>query len=360
MVSTGLSSYVSAIRYQREAGLARRARAAVQMARARLLYGIGPRYFCVFRLAGKPASQWRDYVIEFSDFKRRLAALTPRDVHAIADDKARFYLFCRDHGLATIPIEFVVQRPEAERYPGIPTVSSAEEFRAALDRCPGRLFFKPVDGVWGQGTFGFRRLSDGCEFDGRQGSLDEAFRFVAAKLEGTRGYMAQPRVENHPAFRAVTSAEGLATVRIVTCRREDAVRVLYAVMKLTVGKNLTDNFHHGTTGNLVARVDLASGQLGVAVGAVRTDWPVMADFVHHPDTGHSIEEFRLPHWAAALHLVTSAHRAWPQLRITGWDVATAPEGPLIVETNPRFGFDIVQIANDRGIRREVMAAVGMT
>jgi hypothetical protein len=330
------------------------------MARARLRYGIGPQYFSVFRLADKPASQWRDYVIEFSDFKRRLAALTPREVHAIADDKVLFYLFCRDRGLATIPVDFVVLQPSAERYPGVPTVSNVEEWRAALEPFPGSLFFKPVDGVWGQGAFGVQRVPDGCEFDGRRGSLDEAFRFVASRLDGTRGYIAQPRVENHPAFRAVASAEGLATVRIVTCRRDDTVRVLYAVMKLTVGKNVTDNFHHGATGNLVAPVDLESGQLGVAVGAVRTDWPVMADFVHHPDTGHPIAEFRVPHWAEAMHLVTSAHRALPQLRITGWDVAITPAGPLIVETNPRFGFDILQIAIDRGIRREVMAAVGMT
>ena len=360
MDSTAFRSYASAMRYQRGAGLVRRASFAVQMVRARLWYGIGPRYFCVFRLADKSASQWRDYVIEFSDFKRRLAALTPRDVHAVADDKMRFYLFCRDHGLATIPIEFVVQLPAAERYPGIPTVSNAEEFQAALERCPGKLFFKPVDGVWGQGAFGVMRSPDGCEFDGRQGSFDEAFRFVASRLDGTRGYLAQPRVENHPAIRAVTSAAGLATVRMVTCRRDDTVRVLYAVMKLTVGKNVTDNFHHGATGNLVARVDLESGQLGGAVGSVRTDWPVMADFVRHPDTGNPIAGFRVPHWAAAMHLVTSAHRALPQLRATGWDVAITPAGPLLVETNPRFGFDIVQIANDRGIRREIMEAVGMT
>jgi hypothetical protein len=359
MGSTGFNSYLSAIRHQPETGLARRAWATVQMMRARLRYGIGPRYFCVFRLADKPAPQWRDYVIEFSDFKRRLAALTPRDVHAIADDKVRFYLFCREHGLATIPIEFLVLRPGAERYPGIPTVTSAEEFQAALDRCSGRLFFKPVDGVWGEGAFGVQRLADGCEFDGRRGSLDEAFRFVSSRLDGTRGYMAQPRVANHPAFRAVSSSEGLATVRIITCRRGDGMRVIYAVMKLTVGKNLTDNFHHGANGNLVARVDLESGRLGAAVGAVRTDWPLMADFVNHPDTGIPIAGFCVPHWAATIQLVTNAHRALPQLRITGWDVAITAEGPLIVETNPRFGFDIVQIANDRGIRREVMDAVGM-
>jgi hypothetical protein len=360
MDSSVLRPYACAVRYQRETGFLRRARTAFLIAWARLRYGIGPRYFCVFRLADKPASQWPDYVIEFSDFKRRLAALTPREVHAIADDKARFYLFCRDHGLATIPIEFIVQPPAAEPCPGIPTVSAAEEFRVALDRCPDRLFFKPVDGVWGEGAFRVDRRQDGYEFDGRRGSADEAFRFVAAKLDGTRGYVAQPRVENHPAFRAVTSAAGLATVRIVTGRRDDTIRVLYAVMKLTVGNNVTDNFHHGTNGNLVARVELESGQLGVAVGAVRTDWPLMADFVEHPDTGIPIAGFCLPHWAATMELVTSAHRALPQLRITGWDVAITAEGSLIVETNPRFGFDIVQIANDRGIRREVMEAVGMT
>ncbi len=250
MDSSVLRPYACAVRYQRETGFLRRARTAFLIAWARLRYGIGPRYFCVFRLADKPASQWPDYVIEFSDFKRRLAALTPREVHAIADDKARFYLFCRDHGLATIPIEFIVQPPAAEPCPGIPTVSAAEEFRVALDRCPDRLFFKPVDGVWGEGAFRVDRRQDGYEFDGRRGSADEAFRFVAAKLDGTRGYVAQPRVENHPAFRAVTSAAGLATVRIVTGRRDDTIRVLYAVMKLTVGNNVTDNFHHGTNATL--------------------------------------------------------------------------------------------------------------
>lgn len=356
--ATVIRQYVDAIRHQPDARLAAAARTAWQLARARLLYGIGPRYFSAFRLGDQPESAWPDYVIEFSEFKRRLAALSPRAVHEIADDKVRFYLFCRDHGVATIPIECLVLPSGAVRHPRLPTVTGVEEWRAAVARARGRLFLKPVDGVWGEGAFVLTPTSDGCEFGGRAGSIEDAFRYIDARLDGTGGYVVQPCIESHPAIRAVSAAAGLATVRMVTCRQGGAVRLLYAVMKLTAGDNVTDNFHHGRNGNLIAPVELQSGQLGIAVGAVRTDWPVMADFARHPGTGNLIQGFCIPHWQEAVGLVTTAHQSLPELRITGWDVAIAQDGPLIVETNPRFGFDILQIAHRRGIRREVMQAIG--
>jgi hypothetical protein len=140
---------------------------------------------------------------------------------------------------------------------------------------------------------------------------------------------------------------------------QGSAKLLYAIMRITVGQNITDNFHYGSTGNLIAAIDLESGQLASAVGSLRPDWPVIAEFTHHPDTGKKIEGSVVAGWEETVTLVLRAQQALPELRATGWDVGITEDGPLLVETNPRFSFAGLQVAHRRGLKHEIARAVAM-
>jgi hypothetical protein len=136
-------------------------------------------------------------------------------------------------------------------------------------------------------------------------------------------------------------------------------RLLLAVLRITAGDNVIDNFEHGSTGNLVAPIDLDTGTVGAARGSIRKDWPTMAAFSRHPETGHAIEGFKIPHWTAMIALALKSQQSLPALKSTGWDIAMTPEGPLLIETNAFYSVDILQVAHQRGFKRELLRELGV-
>ena len=98
--------------------------------------------------------------------------------------------------------------------------------------------------------------------------------------------------------------------------------------------SVIDNFADGTTGNLVADVDLDSGRVTRVVS--KTPGRIGVEAVtHHPDTGQSLF-ITLPGWHEAIRVVTEAARLFEGLGSLGWDVALTPDGPRIIEANQEW------------------------
>jgi hypothetical protein len=77
----------------------------------------------------------------------------------------------------------------------------------------------------------------------------------------------------------------------------------------------------------------------------------------HPDTSQAIVGLTLPHWREAKELILRAHSSLPQLKLLAWDIAFTRTGPVLVEVNAYFHIGILQIAFQRGLRRELRAAL---
>jgi hypothetical protein len=110
------------------------------------------------------------------------------------------------------------------------------------------------------------------------------------------------------------------------------VSVLFYILKVPVGDNITDNFAMGTTGNLIAFGDRDHG---VLTGA-RTLDPSGSGLttIHvHPDTGTRLDGFRIPFWQEALDLAKQAHKSFSEFGFLGWDLALTKDGPKFLEAN---------------------------
>ena len=57
----------------------------------------------------------------------------------------------------------------------------------------------------------------------------------------------------------------------------------------------------------------------------------------HPETGVSIDGFRIPFWQEAVELARDAHLRFDSFGYLGWDVAITPTGPKIIEANAWVG-----------------------
>jgi hypothetical protein len=312
----------------------------------------------VFEFARRPRAEWSNFVTDDPTFKKLREDMSPSDAREIANDKALFHGHCVEHRLPTIPLLCLVSKNPAPHYPHVRCVMNLDEWRAAVADAPNDLFIKPINRSFGDGAFTTSRAGERLRFADREGSLDELFGYLRAMLEQELGWLVQPRLRCHPALAEIMGPRGLGTVRAVTCMDRGKPRLLLGVLRITVGDNVTDNFHHGSTGNLVAPIDIGTGALGTARGSTRKDWPAMAAFSCHPETGHPIEGFRVPQWAEIVALALKSQQSLPALKSTGWDIAVSPEGPVLVETNALYSLDILQVAHRRGLKRELLRELG--
>ena len=63
-------------------------------------------------------------------------------------------------------------------------------------------------------------------------------------------------------------------------------------------------------------------------------------FTKHPTTNIELLGFQIPLWKEVKELVTNAAKEIPQLKLIGWDVAIAKDGPCLIEANQFPGHDL--------------------
>jgi hypothetical protein len=164
---------------------------------------------------------------------------------------------------------------------------------------------------------------------------------TAAKDGQDASWKIERRAQQHPMIEAAVGPT-LATVRVVVFRpKAGAPQLLPPTWKVPIGRGGTDNLDQGS---LMAAVDIATGSVGPVVqkGTRRTR-------LDHPETRVRIEGMVLPDWPALLELAVQATGCFPELRSLGCDLAMTTAGPRVVEINPFWGSQMLQIPRPRGL-----------
>jgi hypothetical protein len=164
-------------------------------------------------------------------------------------------------------------------------------------------------------------------------------------------YVVRRSVTNHPDL-ADLSPGALSTVRVLSCLDENgAPEILYAVLRMASRTGgVVDNFH---AGGIASRVDVHSGELSHATDMGLSDDSRWWDA--HPETGARIDGRKLPIWDGVLDVARKAHLAFPDQVVIGWDVATLPDGPALVEGNKSPDLDIIQRTHEGPIGNSRLA-----
>jgi hypothetical protein len=347
-----LSGYCDAIRVASRAALMRVPQAAISVLIARMRYQIGPRYHSLFGLMDVPESEWKNFILD-KDANPKLLAVNRHENLEWARDKNAFAAHCRMNNLPTIPIICVIDRTPSEDLAGIPRVSSAEDMEGILADAPDQLFFKLIDGAHGESAFLATRRAGEWSFEERTGTVAELYQFCMQRLEGRRGWLIQPAIAPHSELQKIMASGALGTVRAVTYLGSEGPKIMFPLLRIPAGGNVTDNFSEGTAGNIVARIDIETGVLSAGRVSRSKLWPDMVTVDTHPDTGNRIAGFRLPYWPETVDLMLKAQSRTPQLRTLGWDIAITEAGPIIVESNTGYDVNLLQVAYGRGIRQDL-------
>ncbi|MCL4743912.1 MAG: hypothetical protein KJZ83_00705 [Burkholderiaceae bacterium] len=266
---------------------------------------------------------------------------------AFSIEKSTFDTFARGAGLPTPKLHAVYsERPRLVRHGRwIRSTGELESFLRRDLQYPA--FAKPAVSQWGQGAHVLHRvdtLRDTLTID-RQ-STREVADFAREIASKAGGYLFQELLRPEPAIAELTGG-GLCTLRIVVLNGgAGGPRMHRALWKLSAKGNVQDNFHHGESGNLLAKVDLASGRV---IHLIQGGWPWPQQTDRHPDTGRVMIGFEIPHWRDAVALTLEAATAFPGARLQGWDVALTDRGPVLLEINTPMDADLVQLASGQGL-----------
>ncbi len=347
LIST-VADYLKAIHITSGKRISRYPVSTLRILQSRFRYGIGPRLFSLFGLMGQKREKWGDYLVD-ENLRVILRRINPSSRRKAASDKLAFYEHCLAHGLDTIPVLCAIDNRPPEGQLSELAISSAEEWAVRLQHCREALFIKLIDGTWGKDAFWAEPTGEGWRFCGHQGSCEDLYKFVTRRFEGKRGCIVQPKIRSHPDLERISAPGALTTLRALTCMVDGTPRVFFAVLRIPVGDNVTDHFAHGESGNIVAPVDTETGRIGSCRGSINKTWPEVVDVSNHPDTGNSIQGSQVPMWDEVLKLIDRGQRSFPYLKTLGWDIAVTESGPVLVEANPTYDVDSVQVSHQRGI-----------
>lgn len=302
--------------------------------RARLFSPHEIRFFTLLDPAVGEAELAR--IVSKEELVRVQARLNPPAARQLTEDKTRFRLHCERAGLP-VPRVLAVFDPQGDEDGDAPSLSDASALGAFLATTPSdRLIFKPVNGVNGEGITRLDRI-DGSWLDTHGRPTDAALLAGQASASGYRRWMLQEFVEGHPELRRLSRTGALQTIRAVTAIDDSGeVRLLATRLRLVCGDVPFDNFNYGSTGNVIANVDIETGRIFSVVG-LDPQTHSLRFLENHPATGERLIGYCVPQWEQVRALALRAGRAFPMLRTVGWDIGIALPEPSLIEGNATWG-----------------------
>lgn len=324
---------------------------------SRFYYGFGPSLYSLFRFYKVPPSQWCSYIRGVDAYKLLKVVNGGKENTVLTGNKIRFFRHCNKNDIRTVPILGTLGKSSED---SIRLVSSPMEFERLMSTAPPQVFFKTSNGAHGDGAFvAFRSEGNVWLVKGESYRIEELYKLALSWLSEGSSYLIQSLVKPHEGLLSIMPGGALGTVRIMTYLDGDEARAFLPVLRIPANGNVTDNFSLGLLGNLVAPIDLYSGEVGIAKFSKRRDWPDIIDTIIHPDTGELIAGKMLPFWNETVELVLDAQRKTRQLPTLGWDVAITDDGPLIVEANTLYAVELIEVAHGRGIRDELEPVIAL-
>lgn len=254
----------------------------------------------------------------------------PRHFYPLVDDKLKTKEVLEHHQIPTPELYF--------------TISGNYELKAIREIKFLREFVvKPARGAEGRGIL---VITDKVGKDWRKASgevissedLEYHISNILAGLYSLGGVddraFIEYRIRGHAVFQKI-AYQGVPDIRVILYRGIPTMAMLRLPTKESDGRA---NLHQGAVG---AGIDMRAG---VSLGGVHDDRLIEI----HPDTGASIQGFKIPFWEDILDISAHIYDVF-KLGYIGVDfVIDHILGPLILELNARPGLNI-QLANREGL-----------
>ncbi len=190
------------------------------------------------------------------------------------------------------------------------TVASFDEFKAFVAKHP-TFMAKPYDGICGKNIEKIN--SDGQDLK----TLYDGFK------ESGQTLLEEVIRQHEDVSRLNPSA--INTIRIVTIVKDNVPHIVFSGLRCGRAGSVVDNF---VAGGMTVPIDIETGIIhNPAVDNAGNVYHI------HPDTKIPFDGFKMPNWQACLELAKRAAMRVETVKYVGWDLASTPDGPILVEGN---------------------------
>ncbi len=267
------------------------------------------------------------------------------DWYGMTSNKIASSQYLAAFGLPTIPLRAIyAPNMQRESWLVIRDAEALQHFLLDPENYP--LFGKPAEGNQSLGSVGLTRCEPDTGMlirtDGSKISVTDLIADINNHY-ADNGYVLQPLMAPHDDIIKLAGRK-LATSRIVTIATEDGPKIFRASWKVPVGSNVADNYWR--SGNLLAGLDLATGKVLRATSSTGFD---LVNVTHHPDTGEHLIGAAIPNFAQMKEIALEGARLMRHFSVIGWDMASTPAGPMIVEMNETPDLFLNQLADRFGV-----------
>ena len=266
-----------------------------------------------------------------------IAALNPRHLFPLVDDKLQTKLLAAEKGVVTPGLIGALR-----------TQHDLNDLAKFLEAHDG-FAIKPAKGSGGKGILVItaRRENLYIKANGVELPVEEVRRHVSNILSGLFSLGGTPDVaiveelvRPDPAYRDL-SVEGVPDIRVIVYRGFPIMAMMRLSTRASDGKA---NLHQGAIG---LGLTISTG---MPVNAVQFNKCVL----EHPDSGADLMSVRIPDWPDLLELAARSADATGLGYIGADIVIDCHRGPMLLELNARPGLAI-QIANGTGLAPRIRA-----
>ncbi|MEX0289656.1 MAG: sugar-transfer associated ATP-grasp domain-containing protein [Flavobacteriaceae bacterium] len=239
---------------------------------------------------------------------------------ALIDNKLVFALFCEKHNIPTpkmLGYNFKSDFFYGQRTKHVNDVQELAVYFEDLFNSTGedKIFVKSFSGFGGRETHLLEQES-------LKSSLDE----LGPSILG-QSCIHQVCIEQHSALSRIYP-NSVNTIRFETYVDPfNTPHFMGTFIRFGAGGSAIDNV---SSGGFYVAVDTETGKLG-KIGLQGMKWGGRK-LTKHPDSGFCFEGFLIPYFEEAKVLCLRLIRLFPS-RLTGWDIAITPTGPMVIEAN---------------------------
>jgi putative polysaccharide biosynthesis protein len=279
--------------------------------------------------------------------KRWYGLLNGRLWRATADDKLVCHAMLEGLKLP-LPCPYAIFHPGGRFFGSVPCFRQAKPLADYLrHEIPYPFFAKPIHGAHGRGTSAVMALDPSLDrlvlANGDEVAVEQ---YVAGLSSSCKyGHLFQELLRPDPLIEEICGVRA-SSIRMMVLLCSDGPHLIRAIWKVPVGGNMTDNFNHGLSGNMLGQVD---PETGLVKRVIRNVGLEQAEVAVHPDTAKPLAGFVLPKWDDAVRVSLAAAAALPGLHFQYWDIALCPQGPVILEVNAHGDLDLAQHAYRAGL-----------
>jgi len=266
--------------------------------------------------------------------------------YAVTLDKLTFYALMLAHRFP-IPRIQAVYHEQGRPFGTAPVLRTPQALAAFIrDGMQFPFYAKPSVGMYGRANASvsaYDRTTDRLTLGtGETRTVDE---FITGfERRSGLGWVFQEVLRTHPAIRD-RCGERICGVRLQVILARDGPRVFRSMWKIATGTVPWDNYHKGREGNLLSRVNRATGRVEHVIGGLV---PRQGPRTTHPDTGMDLTDFTVPCWPEIVETVLAASTVLHGVMVQGWDVAVTDRGPVLLECNPLGDADLSQFTWENG------------